>query len=64
VWCDVPLDEILSTPPQAEITNANVVFDRLRLDVGRGSPAWEFDDFYLSTQFDAIAEATRLIDLD
>lgn len=60
VWCDVPVDQILESRPLAELTSANVTFDRIKLSVGRGGGAWRFDDFLLGVHLEAISNAFRL----
>ncbi|TWT97850.1 FecR protein [Botrimarina colliarenosi] len=60
VWCDVPLDAIRETRPQAETVNANVMFDRLRMGVSAGASDWVFDDFVMATSIDAISDVDRL----
>lgn len=61
IWCDVPASDVLGIRPQAEIMNAYIMFDRLRLGVGSDGSPWRFDDICIGTNVDAIVEAIELL---
>ncbi|TWT29337.1 FecR protein [Posidoniimonas corsicana] len=61
VWCDVPPGETPRVRPHAEILNANLMFDRLRLGVGTDASPWLFDDLVIAIRPDALGQAVGLI---
>lgn len=59
IWYDVPINEISQHRPHAELNTTIVNFDRIKLEVGRNSGPWRFDDIMLATDLEAIATAIQ-----
>ncbi|TWT76821.1 FecR protein [Posidoniimonas polymericola] len=62
VWYDVAPGRLIEATPDAEVLNATLMFDRLRVGVGNDGGPWLLDDIVLATNPQAIVEANRLLD--
>lgn len=61
VWFDVDPSKLVDQTPDAEILNATLMFDRLRVGVGHDGEPWLFDDFVIASDPQAIDAANKLL---